>query len=75
MTKRQWEILLDYLLTHDGITGRICMDELGIINYKGRVYDIRKHGYTVKTTFIDVPNRQGGLSKVAWYSIPEPETA
>ena len=75
MRKSQWQELLDYLLTHDGITGRICMDDLGIINYKGRVYDIRKHGYTVKTTYIDVPNRHGEMSRVAWYSIPMPETA
>ena len=65
--KSQWERLLDYLMTHEGITGRECMDRLGIINYKGRVSDLRKKGYTVRKKWISVPNRFGGKSEVAFY--------
>jgi hypothetical protein len=69
MEKQQWLILLEYLMSHDGITGLQCIEELGIMNYKGRIHDIRKRGYTIKTTYINVPNRRGGYSNVAWYSL------
>ena len=69
MEKQQWLILLEYLMSHDGITGLQCIEELGIMNYKGRIHDIRKHGYTVKTTYISVPNRRGWYSNIAWYSL------
>ena len=70
--KAQWETLLDFLLSHDGVTGRYCIEQLGILNYKGRIHDIRKHGYTVKTKMVKVRNRYGGYSEVAFYYIPKP---
>ena len=70
MRKIQRERLLEYLMCHDGITGKQCIEKLGILNYKGRIHDLRKRGYTVKTTYIRVANRDGSYSDVAWYSMP-----
>lgn len=69
----QWLILLDWFLNHpgEGITGRQIEDDLGIMNYKGRVCDVRKKGYPVARDWKDVPNRYGRISKVAVYSLPE----
>ena len=69
----QWQILLDWFLTHpgEGITGRQMEEELGIMNYKGRVCDVRKLGYPVKREWREVKNRYGKTSKIAVYSLPE----
>lgn len=69
----QWLILLDWFLTHPGeeITGMEIITKLGIMNYKGRVSDVRKNGYPVERNWRNVPNRYGGFSKIAVYSLPE----
>ena len=69
----QWLILLDWFLTHPGeeITGMEIITKLGIMNYKGRVSDVRKNGYPVVREWKNVPNRYGGFSKIAVYSLPE----
>lgn len=69
----QWLILLDWFLSHPGeeITGRQIEDDLGIMNYKGRVFDVRKNGYPVERHWREVPNRYGGMSKIAVYSLSE----
>ena len=71
--KAQWEALLDWFLTHpgEGITGREIEDDLGIMNYKGRVCDIRKMGYKIKREWRDVKNRYGKVSRIAVYSLQE----
>lgn len=74
--KNQTSILLDWLLSNPGkgITGREIEDDLGIMNYKGRVSDVRKLGYPVKREWREVKNRYGKISRIAVYSLPE-ETA
>ena len=69
----QWLILLDWFLNHPGeeITGMEIITQLGIMNYKGRVSDVRKNGYPVERHWREVPNRYGGMSKIAVYSLPK----
>ena len=75
-SKNQYTVLLEWFLTHpgEGITGRQIEDDLGIMNYKGRVADVRKLGYPVKRDWREVKNRYGKTSRIAVYSLPE-ETA
>ena len=74
--KNQYLLLLDWFLKHpgEGITGRQIEDDLGIMNYKGRVCDVRKLGYPVKRDWREVKNRYGKISRVAVYSLPEEMT-
>ena len=69
----QWLILLDWFLNHpdEEITGMEIITQLGIMNYKGRVSDVRKNGYPVERNWREVPNRYGGMSKIAVYSLPK----
>lgn len=69
----QWLILLDWFLNHpdEEITGMEIITQLGIMNYKGRVSDVRKNGYPVERHWREVPNRYGGMSKIAVYSLPK----
>lgn len=71
----QWKILLHWFLNHpgEGITGKEIEEKLGIMNYKGRVSDVRKRGYPVKRDWREVPNRYGKVSRIAVYYIPKSE--
>ena len=57
--KSQVEILLDYLKEHRSITGMECIAELGIMNYKGRISDLRSLGYPIKTVFETGEKKRG----------------
>lgn len=63
----QTDMLLDYLLAHGSITGRECMDVLGIMNYRGRISDVRKLGYEIKIEWVKKKNRQGRDVRFARY--------
>lgn len=56
---RQVDVLLTYLMLHESITGIECINGLGIMNYKGRICDLRKAGYTIKTVMEDNANGKG----------------
>ena len=47
--KSQWERLLDYLIIHGSATSIEIQNKLYILNYKGRISDLRKKGYTIRT--------------------------
>ena len=47
--KSQWERLLDNLIIHGSLTSLEIMNGLHIMNYKGRICDLRKKGYTIAT--------------------------
>jgi hypothetical protein len=57
--KRQVDILLDYLLIHESVTGMECINILGIMNYKGRIFDLRKMGYAISTKMEQGTKRDG----------------
>ena len=60
-------MLLDYLLVHESITGMECIEILGIMNYKGRIHDLRKLGYTITTKMEQGKNRNGAPCVYARY--------
>ena len=65
--KRQVDILLDYLLIHESVTGMECINILGIMNYKGRIFDLRKMGYTIITKMEQGTKRDGTQCVYARY--------
>lgn len=66
--KPQCKTLLDYMLVHGSVTGMQSI-KLGIMNYKGRIHDLRKMGYTIETRFISKMNRNGEMKTFALYSL------
>ena len=65
--KPQCRKLLDYMLVHGSVTGMQSINELGILNYKGRIFDLRKMGYTIETRYISRMNRNGEMKTFAQY--------
>jgi len=67
--KNQCEMLLDYMQTHGSITGMESIVTLGIMNYKGRICDLRKLGYPIETTMETKISPDGERKTYARYSL------
>lgn len=65
--------LLAYLEEHGSVTGRECLDDLGIMNYKGRVCDLRKLGHNIERKWEYGTNRYGRRVKYARYYLRNAE--
>ena len=65
--KRQVDLILDYMVRYGSITGLECIEALGVLNYKGRVHDLRKAGYTIQTKWETGQNRRGEKTTYARY--------
>lgn len=50
------------------ITGMDCF-EMGVMNYKGRIYDLRCAGYNIKTHMVSDRNSDGDPIRYAQYSL------
>lgn len=61
----QVDILLD-MLKSGPVTGMDCI-EAGIMNYKGRIADLRALGFQIKTVYQERVNRYGKKSRFARY--------
>lgn len=62
----QLEEMMDFLDKHGSITGMQCI-EMGIMNYKGRVADLRKLGVDIETSMESYTNSQGKKKTFARY--------
>lgn len=67
---RQVDILLDYLREHGSATGLEIIG-LGILNYKGRISDLRKQGCYIVTRMETHTNRNGETKTYARYILKE----
>jgi len=67
MTGTQVEVLLHYLQENGSITGMECITELGIMNYKGRICDLRQLGYKIRTVMETKVNARGEKKTFARY--------
>lgn len=65
----QCQLMLGFMLQNGEITGMQAIEELGVMNYKGRICDLRKMGYPIKTRWAYGPNRRGELTKFAVYEL------
>jgi hypothetical protein len=45
------------------------INDLGVMNYKGRICDLRKMGYAIETKYISKLNRQGEMKTFALYTL------
>lgn len=66
MTK-QCEKLLNYMIVHGSVTGMESINKLGVMNYKGRIFDLRKLGYTIETKYETKMNSHGEEKTFARY--------
>lgn len=63
----QCEKLLAYLEQYGSISGLECIMALGIMNYKGRICDLRQDGYDIETVFETLTNARGEKKTFARY--------
>lgn len=56
-----------YLTQYGSITALEALRDLGVMNLKGRIFEMRSDGYAIKTTWETVKNRWGEDSKIARY--------
>lgn len=62
----QTDKMLDYMKAHGSITGMESIG-LGILNYKGRINDLRKLGVPIKTVMVESTNSDGEKKRYARY--------
>lgn len=63
----QVDKLYEYLSKHGSVTGIECMTELGILNYKGRIHDLRKLGVKIRAEKNHMPNKDGEVKPYRRY--------
>lgn len=71
----QCDRIVRYMTIHGSITNLEALNELGVLNGKGRICDLRKCGYSITTTMIPVKNRWGETSHIARYTFTNDERA
>ena len=64
----QVEQLYNLLMWNGSVTGLDCVQE-GIMNYKGRIHDLRKLGVTIETKWETKVNAKGEKKTYARYYI------
>lgn len=68
--KSQTNDIIKYLQTHKrGITSLEAINMFGATRLSGIMFALRKRGYNIGTEMKDVPNRYGGVSRVAVYKL------
>ena len=63
----QCDKLLNYLIKHGFVTGMTCITKLGIMNYKGRIFDLRRVGARIDTEMVHYTNEAGERKSYAKY--------
>ena len=64
----QVEMMLDFMRENGSITGYDAF-EMGIMNYKGRINDLRKLGFPIKPTWESRVNSAGVKKTYARYTL------
>ena len=67
----QVDEMYDYLKERGSITGMEAITELGIMNYKGRICDLRKLGVPIVTVYETRTNSKGVKKTFARYILTE----
>lgn len=62
----QCETILNHMEKHGSITGMESIN-LGVMNYKGRINDLRKAGFPIETKMETVVNKNGERKTFARY--------
>ena len=64
---RQCDRLLNYLIKYGFITGMTCITKLGVMNYKGRIHDLRRLGAIIDTEMVYYISESGEHKSYAIY--------
>lgn len=68
----QCDKILKHLKTHKkGITPAQAYDKYGCMRLSGRIFDLRRMGYSIKSEKIAVRDRDGETKHVAQYTLVE----
>ncbi len=67
----QVERVIWYMESMGSITPKQAEDELGIMRLAAVIHTVKKLGYAVNTTMVEVRDRWGAKTKVASYSLAE----
>ena len=62
----QCDKLLDYMKANGSISGMESIG-LGVLNYKGRIADLRNLGFNIKTVMVESVNADGEKKRYARY--------
>ena len=68
MKQTQCQKILDYMQSHGSITSLEAFREIGCTRLSGRIFDLKKMGYSIDKTMEEVPTRDG-TTKVAVYRL------
>lgn len=66
--KNQCQMLLDYMTLHGSVTGMDSI-RMGVMNYKGRISDLRQMGYKIETKMETHMNQDGEKKTYARYTL------
>jgi len=70
MAKSQKEQVLKHLQNHkNGITSKTAFERYGITRLSGRIFELRKMGYTIQTDNVTEKNRLGHAVTYARYRL------
>ena len=67
--KSQNTDVLNYMQEHGSITSMDAFNDLGITRLSGRIFDLKKLGYGIKSTMEKSVNKRGKEVKYARYSL------
>lgn len=65
----QNERILDYMRKHGSITTLEAMYKLAVSRLASRICDLKRLGYPIHSTMVDVPNRYGEICRVKRYRL------
>ncbi|MBC5648475.1 helix-turn-helix domain-containing protein [Christensenella tenuis] len=69
--KNQCEKIIQYIKDFGGITTLQAFKDLGITRLSGRIYDLKRMGYCLKSETVTGKNRYGEKTHYAKYSLEE----
>lgn len=70
-TMTQNERILDYLGSHDHMTGDTAQRELGILCYTKRISELRREGHNIVSTRVPHVDRFGCRTQIVEYRLEE----
>ena len=61
--------IIEYMLTHKGITSQDAFKDLGITTLSARIKELRELGYNISTIMVDGTNRYGEPIRYGLYKL------
>ena len=71
MKESQNQQILEYIKKHGSITPLEAVQHIGCLRLSGRIFDLRKSGYRIRTDIERVKTRDNGHAFVAVYRLED----